>query len=320
LKYLLVYFSLGFWNWFSAGETESTSLTTSVFDSIKVSSKSIKSWVFISDTQAPLIIEKCFLKTKHNEQATTLLLQHIKDQKPSSIFFLGDVVNLSYLSHRWKKIDAFLKTYRLMGIELQAAIGNHEYLGPAAKGELHFKQRFPDYHKTGNVFLFDSVAILALNSNFSKLSSAEIMEQDNWYQATLLELNANSKIAAIIVCCHHSPYSNSKITGSTKAVQNHFLPLFFSSPKTRLFLSGHSHDFEYFEMQSKSFVVIGGGGGPHHPLRKDKIAQLSLASDYNPWFHYLQVSYESKHLKLQSITLSPNFSTFYIGWQKELIF
>ncbi len=55
-----------------------------------------KSIAFISDTQAPMMVEKLWLKSHHNEKATEALFREIVTRKPSQLFMLGDVVSLGY--------------------------------------------------------------------------------------------------------------------------------------------------------------------------------------------------------------------------------
>ena len=75
-------------------------------------------------------------------------------------------------------------------------------------------------------------------------------------------LDSNPGIKMILLCSHHPPYTNSKIVKPSKEVVKYFLPRFFESTKSRLYISGHSHNLEFFEKGNKKyFLVIGGGGG-----------------------------------------------------------
>jgi hypothetical protein len=76
------------------------------------------------------------------------------------------------------------------------------------KGESNFQRRFPDNVNTGFVSVADSIAVVLLNSNFKKLSVPEIDKQERWYISTLDSLNRDTSIKAIIVSCHHAPYTN----------------------------------------------------------------------------------------------------------------
>jgi hypothetical protein len=210
-------------------------------------------------------------------------------------------------------MDAYLQRLRSKGVKVSAALGNHEVLGRSKKGQTKFQQRFPDHVKTGYADTTDSVAVILLNSNFNALSAAERAAQLTWYTHTLQKFDADSSIQFIITGCHHSPFTNSKIVGSSMGVRQTFVPLFLKSRKSRLFLSGHSHNFEHFQQQGKDFFVIGGGGGLHQPLKGGQGNLSDLSADYKPLFHYLSVKREVNTLTVSSIRLKPDFSGFETG-------
>jgi UDP-2,3-diacylglucosamine pyrophosphatase LpxH len=265
---------------------------------------------FISDTQQPMLVEKIILKPTHNKKATSLLFSQIVKTKPQSVYMLGDVVSLGFNNRKWKKVDAFLDSCRKGNTTVCGLLGNHDVMGRMKKGERNFSKRFPENVRTGYVSVTDSVAVILLNSNFKKLSPADNQKQNAWYQAELNKLDTSEAIKAIIVTCHHAPYTNSIIVGSSSSVQQNFVPAFISSKKARLFITGHAHDFEHFKIKGKDFLVIGGGGGLHQPLSNsaNKLADLSL--DYKPLFHYLSVKRVSDELSVTSHFLSPDFNSF----------
>lgn len=268
---------------------------------------------FASDTQAPMWIETLFLKKDNNKQATKQLFATISNRKPGALFIMGDVVNLGYSNRQWKPMDAYLKELRSKNIAVYAALGNHEVMGQAKKGMRKFQERFPEHKPTGYVQVKDSVAVVLLNSNFGKLSAEENAAQVKWYKETLQQLDADSSIHFIISGCHHSPFTNSKIVGANKDVQEKFVPLFLSSHKSKLFITGHSHNFEHFKKGGKDFLVIGGGGGLHQPLRTGADCLADEASGYKPNFHYLTVKRNGQELKVSSIQLKKDFSCFEDG-------
>lgn len=272
-----------------------------------------KELVFASDTQAPMWVETLWLKSNHNRSATKKIFEEISQRKPSSVFLLGDVVNLGYSNKQWKPMDKYIGTLRSEGVTVDAALGNHEVMGRAVKGERKFQQRFPDHVKTGYVTIKDSVAVILLNSNFSSLTPEENAQQTTWYKNTLAQLDADPSIIFIISGCHHSPYTNSKIVSCSKDVQQNFVPAFLASKKSRLFLTGHCHDFEHYQKQGKDFFVIGGGGGLHQPLKQGKDALPDLAPDYKPAFHYLVVKRVNDQLQVTSRELNTNFNGFSDG-------
>lgn len=266
--------------------------------------------IFASDTQEPMRIEQVFLRSHENKKATRALFRHILAQDPTELFLLGDVVNLGYKKKRWDFIDTALMLARDGGFRVHAILGNHELMGRAQRGERNFQERFPDHVRTGYVVRQDSIAVVLLNSNFSKLSKAEILLQNNWLTSTLAKLDSSQEVLAVVVCCHHSPYSNSKMVGSSPAVQDRFVTPFMKARKTRLFISGHAHLYQHFRMEEKHFFVIGGGGGLHHPVSRTPGPYVCLEPEYTPLFHYLSVQRQVASLSIVSHRLRDDLSGF----------
>jgi hypothetical protein len=156
------------------------------------------------------------------------------------------------------------------------------------------------------------MAVIMLNSNFSKLSALEFQRQQLWYKATMDSLDKDDAIKAIVVCTHHAPYSNSKIVGSSKAVVLNFIPLFMNSPKARLFISGHSHNLEYFKMApNKHFMVIGGGGGLTQPLWsfEKQLYPDVIPQDKKPLYFYFILERKGNYITLSTRGLQKDFGS-----------
>lgn len=268
---------------------------------------------FASDTQTPMFVETLLLKSNQNQRATSMIFKDVIYTRPSALFILGDVVSLSYRDSKWKKMDGYLKACADKNIPVYAALGNHELMINSRKGEKNFQVRFPMHNNAGYVEITDSVAVILLNSNFSKMPDSVVKKQDNWYNGALKKLDDDAAVKLIIVGCHHSPFTNSKIVSPSVGVQQRFVPAFIKSRKGVLFLSGHSHNFERFNVQGKNFLVIGGGGGLHQPLNSTKESSRDLAPDYKPMFHYLQVQRAASSLKITSRQLKNDFSGFTDG-------
>ncbi|MEJ0056315.1 MAG: metallophosphoesterase [Bacteroidota bacterium] len=264
-----------------------------------------KEIAFVSDTQAPMWIENVFLKANQNRRATSMIFDDIVKTKPRAVYILGDVVSLGYRNRKWKSIDQYIETCRKNGIDVYAVLGNHDVMGRAKRGESNFQKRFPEHIRTGYVSIMDSVAVVLVNSNFNKLAATEILKQQSWYEKMLDALDKDPLVKAVIVTCHHAPYTNSKLVGSSVPVQEHFVPAYLASRKALLFITGHSHTFEHFKKSGKDFLVIGGGGGLHQPLA----ARMEDASGtYKPMFHYLTVLRNNKSLLVISHFLKDDFS------------
>lgn len=268
--------------------------------------------VFLSDTQAPMWVEKIVLRSHNNIEATGLVFADILRQKPTALYILGDVVSLGYKESKWTRMDRYLDSCRKAGIRVSAVLGNHDVMSRARKGEAKFQQRFPDHNRTGFYQVLDSVALIFLNSNFSKLSPPDLEIQQQWYDKTMNLLDKDAGVRVIIVACHHSPFTNSKIVDPSKNVQKYFVPGFLASTKARLFISGHSHNFEQFKHEGKDFLVIGGGGGLSQPLLK-KPASEDFSTTYKPMFHYVLMKRTTTGLAFVSRYLKPDFSDFTEG-------
>jgi Icc-related predicted phosphoesterase len=273
---------------------------------------------FISDTQQPMTLEELKLRPNHNIKATSLLFSDMLKQKPLAIYMLGDVVALGSNNRKWRNVDRFIDSCRKNHIAVHGLLGNHDVMWSRRKGEKNFKKRFPDNVDIGYVSIADSIAVIMLNSNFSKLSGIEINKQVQWYNRTLKNLNSDNSIKTIIVSCHHAPYSNSLIVGSSSQVQRYFLLAFIQTTKCNLFITGHAHAFEHFKFSGKDFLVIGGGGGLHQPLDTSAKIIPDIASHYKPLFHYLSIQRNGDKLLLTSHFLKPDFSGIEKGYSFEI--
>lgn len=260
-------------------------------------------------------VEKIFLKSNQNTLATQLLFAEITQYNPQCLFILGDVVSKGSKEKKWKEMDQYLAGARANGIPVYALLGNHDVMCNARKGEANFNKRFPDQVNTGFIKIVDSVAVVLLNSNFKTLSAEQLKQQQEFYAEALTALDADPAVRCIIVTCHHAPYSNSKIVGSNKRVQEQFVPLFHRSRKAKLFMTGHAHDFEYFRFNGKHFLTIGGGGGLHQPLNTDEDRLPNEAGDYNPEFQYVLVRRTGTQLTITSKRLKEDFLGVEAGYR-----
>ncbi|HEX8461229.1 MAG TPA: metallophosphoesterase family protein, partial [Segetibacter sp.] len=118
-----------------------------------------KEMLFTSDTQGPIWVESILLRPDHNRSATKSIFGDMLTRQPKAVYILGDVVNLGNSNKQWKPMDVYLKNLRSKGISVNAALGNHEVMGQAVKGQKKFQKRFPTHVNTGYLELVDSVAI-----------------------------------------------------------------------------------------------------------------------------------------------------------------
>jgi predicted MPP superfamily phosphohydrolase len=273
---------------------------------------------FISDVQEPLPAEKIILKAYRNEEARDSLFADLIVQHPDNLFLLGDLVSRGSVEKAWLPLDNFLCLLKGANTSTYAIPGNHEYMGRSSNGIKMFVKRFPEKWLSGYTVDIDSIAVVMLNSNFTDLSEIELSKQLIWYKTEIESLDRNPAVKIIIVCTHHAPFSNSRIVGSSKPVEDLIVPAFEKSKKSKLFISGHSHNLEYFsDSIGKHFLVIGGGGGiaqPLIPMNKRIYVDL-LKQDAKPLYFYLVIEKNENRLTLIAKGFKKDFIFFesYIG-------
>lgn len=227
--------------------------------------------LFISDTQQPLWIETLKLKEQDNERMTQRLFSFMaQETTASALFHLGDITSAGMMNSSWRSFDTLRP---MLKFPVYPAFGNHEYFFVASWGKEQTLKRFPFLEPSWYEKRFGGTAVIILNSNFSRLSEEEIVQQDLWYQKTLAADENDSTITAVIVACHHSPYTNSTIVSSNEDVQHYFVKPFIKAKKGKAFITGHAHTREHFTIEGKDFFVIGGGGGLQQPLKDTSDAE-----------------------------------------------
>lgn len=272
---------------------------------------------FVSDTQQPIWIEKLFLKTNHNLEATNLIFSSLSNMEEiSTLFHLGDITAFGMFNSEWEEMDQNFRLLRKKDIAIYPAMGNHDYYIFKSYALDQFRKRFPYLKESWYVVKFNSIAVVILNSNYSRLSDSEIDMQKKWYSNTIAELEKSDSTNAIIVGIHHSPFTNSKVVDPSEDVQNDFVPLFLRSNKTKLFISGHAHTFEHFRRNGKDFLVIGGGGGLQHPLlmgASRRWQDLFPIPTSLRMFHYVVCELNRTNLKITVMMLNQDFKTFFLA-------
>lgn len=259
-------------------------------------------------------IEALFLKQRNNVKATQAIFREILHQHPETLYWLGDIVVLGYKNAAWPMVDTFLAHCQEAGIDVKAILGNHDVMGRPKKGQRNFQKRFPDHVPTGYAHVTDGVGVILLNSNFSTMTAEQQAEQLTFYEQQLQEYDTDPAIRAVIVTCHNPPFTNSRLVSASKAVQQQFVPLYQASKKAKLFITGHAHAFEKFEVGGKVFLVIGGGGGLKQPLYTNPAKFEDRALAYKPMFHYLTVWREDDDLHVCSHRLTDDHKGFIDGY------
>ncbi len=264
--------------------------------------------IFVGDTQSPIWFEKFYLQYNNNEKATQNIFSAVlKEQNVDAVIHAGDITGYGSSKSEWKPVLPFLDSLRERSIPFIAAKGNHDYMFLPSTAMKRFKEYVPSSASDYSLWKFDNVAIILLNSNFSRLNSSVITTQRKWYVSMLEKCEADTSVHFIITVDHHPPFTNSKVISGSEEVRKDFLPAFFQSKKAVLFVSGHAHRFEHFRQQGKDFLVVGGGGGLLHNEQTPPVMNdLYTGKDEGEFFHYVRCRVFADSLSFEIVKVTPH--------------
>jgi len=290
------------------------------------------SFIFVGDLQLRGPTE---IGRENNRNAVAALLKKIADENPSFVLILGDLTWDGGVHGLWQTFDTLMLPVYEKHIPVYALSGNHEYFGDehatlADRFERGYKtntdwleeyfSRFPVLHeKLWYSTTWKDIGIIALNSNFTYLSKAEIKNEMRWYTNELKRMQADSLISTIIVTCHQAPYTNGTGIGfpdsDDENAKKYFVKPYLATPKAKLFVAGHCHSYEQIKISGKDFIVSGGGG----PLRKVKLQpanspmhDLSNMPEMRK-HHYCKFIRTSEGLRMQMIQVNDDLKTWSVG-------
>ncbi len=223
-----------------------------------------KIFILVGDTQKTSLWE---FWRERNDRERRLIIDEICRHEPAFVVHLGDLIAYGSSKRDWDDFDELNRELRRKDIPYFPILGNHEYYGRKETALQYYFDRFPYLEqRRWYSFHWKNVGLLMVDSNFSKLTSGEVEEQSQWYLDELGRFEEIENVSFVIVCCHHPPFTNSKVVRPNEKVKTRFVDPFLRHSKTRLFFSGHTHSYERFEFEGKFFIVSGGGGGPRHKL------------------------------------------------------
>ncbi len=270
--------------------------------------------ILVGDTQRTGFWERVLFR-EQNDSARREIMNEIAKERPAGVVFLGDLVEDGGDQEAWSFFETLIRGLREEDIPMFGVPGNHEYFGTG--GEENFLRHLPNAGPhTWSALRVDSLEFLFLNSNFSDMGNAAADSQQAWYARTLLQLQQDSAVLSIAVCCHHPPFTNSTIVSPNAEVEERFVGPFLAAPKARLFFSGHCHSYERFEKGGKTFLVSGGGGGPRQRVLTDlarrRYADLYQGPPLRP-LHFCRLFVEGGRLRVQMVRLDEDARTFSVG-------
>lgn len=256
----------------------------------------------IGDTQRTLWAERVLLRREGNDRERELLLRDLCDKDFEALVHLGDMVEDGGSERAWQEFDRTFAPLFAQGVRFIPMLGNHDYWGRASQRRTHLRARFPELlAQAWRAEIFHGLGLVCIDSNRAQYSRMEWARQEQWFEETIQRLTAEASVNAILVFSHHPPFTNSAVLRRAQFLEQGFLPAFFSSSKTKAFISGHVHGCERFMVQEKLFIVSGGGGGPRLALRgearREFVDQFTSAAP-RP-FHYLLFHLKARRLRVE---------------------
>ena len=243
----------------------------------------------VGDTQRTLAIER-LVGREQNDAERVRLIDSVAADRPDLLVHLGDAVAVGSSAADWAYFDRLMAPVRAAGVPVLPVSGNHDYWGVRSTATAALGSRFPSLAEShwysGR---YAGLRLVWLDSNRRRLSEVDWARQSQWLTQQLEDADRDPGTTAVVVFCHHPPFTNSRATGDESDVQEAFLPAFFGSRKSVAMISGHAHTYEHFERGGKTFVVSGGGGGPRvRLLEGDAERHPDLFHGPSPRpFHYL---------------------------------
>jgi 3',5'-cyclic AMP phosphodiesterase CpdA len=271
------------------------------------------SFVLVGDTQSTSHWE---FWRERNDRERKLIIDEISRHEPAFIIHLGDLTTRGSSEKHWQQFDDYQRELREKGIPFFPVLGNHEFYGNNRKALENYFERFPYLgQKRWYRFTWKKVGLIMVDSNFSALTKKQVDQQSQWYLDELQRLEKDGGIDTIIVCCHESPFTNSRVIRPNKDVEIQFIDPFLQLQKSGLFFSGHSHSYERFQIKNKFFVVTGGGGGPRHKVDVDPTTRPYSDLFQGPelrFFHFGEIERQDEGLVFRVLRLEPD-GTFTIA-------
>ncbi len=272
--------------------------------------------IFTGDTQTTSDWE---FWRENNDGIRKKIFAQIAEQNPGCLIIHGDAVFEGSSKGEWDFFCEDILPIRQKEIPVYPVLGNHEYFGDNNAALNNYFSKFPEIKKSKFYSLtYGKNAFLMLNSNFNEMSKSDISMQNRWFKETLEKFNQDKSIKSVFVITHHPPFTNSKAVSENKDVQKYFLDSFISSPKTKIFFSGHCHSFEHFKKSGKHFVVSGGGGGPRQEVETDpdkmKFKDEFMGMGIRP-FHYCRLVNSNKNENLEVVFLDEKTGEWKTGYK-----
>jgi 3',5'-cyclic AMP phosphodiesterase CpdA len=275
--------------------------------------------IIYGDSRPAVTGEQFFMGRTDPEAERALVIERIAFERPDLIIHSGDLVTRGGNEEHWKNFDLTHKAIFDAKIPFHATLGNHEYLGEESDRLRHLHARFPE-RKGCRWYAVRAGPILfaMLDTNFDELPKSFVESQDAWFGKLLRDAASDEGVKALIVVAHHPPYTNSKTHGPSEETRRRFSDTAATCPKFRMFVAGHVHNYERFDIKGVPYVVSGGGGAPQTGVRTSEFRTEPAfkGPEYRP-FHYLLMTVGDAGASVATVMLQDD-ATWKTGDRFEL--
>ena len=238
------------------------------------------------------------------------LVQQIVTEHPQFVTISGDLVLNGDDDSLWSLWDQEFKPMRDAGIEIFPALGNHDVRHDREHALKNYFARFPQLKgKTWYSVQDGPLYILALDSNSEDQPDSE---QGRWLRDQLEHLPADVKW--VVITAHHPLITHSSEEepggGHSTRHSEHELEEMVGELATKMtahivFIGGHVHNYERYQLGPVMAIVSGGGGATPYMIPRKP------ADFYNapgPTYHYCRITVDKDHFKLEMVKLDGDAS------------
>jgi tartrate-resistant acid phosphatase type 5 len=181
---------------------------------------------------------------------------------------------------QWRTLFEDMYDPKALGFPFYTVLGNHDYESGKKEIELRYAREKPasrwklpaPWYRLDLPAAHPLVTILALDSNWKLLTSAEWKEQLAWMEIELPKPRATKWL----VCMAHHPLFSNAEHGSDERLQTDWGAL-FKKYRVDFYLAGHEHTLQHLQPANHptTFIVSGGGGRQLHKVLSHALGPFS---------------------------------------------
>lgn len=172
------------------------------------------------------------------------------------VLHLGDIVDDAASDEQWNEVLSAVRRHKIV---LRPVVGNHDRLiGTSDRGEMRFREFFPDLPDTFYRFSHGGLTFVMLNSERSLLPGTE--------QGGFLARELEALPSTAIVCLHRPVFTCGHRDLANQFLRRVWLHARLAGTPAGLVLSGHHHYYDRTKpLDGITYVVSGGGSRKLYP-------------------------------------------------------